>query len=597
MNNITTRLFSIFISICLIFTLCLSQSISVYAADDSKSLRQYLSEFGDKAINAVAEWMCQVGVIIDSHDFNQWLDNYYVGKEYWNGNYVHVDDSNGTITFDKELTDLLKKLLKQYANEYQPYYYAWSSGFEEISYGTFGSQKNVRDTVYNVLKTAPSNTIKFGINFGMFNGVYKSYIYIGVFDNLRDIGFVHDNSGNSQLAYHYSYSTWANTLTDIYCVELTASDDAIVSWESFKDSALCVNQTYDGRSFYKDGPLKELVFCSETERSRISSGFKYNSFLGIVTPTRTTFRIFRESDDLFDYSLDKRGIYFTSDFWEYDPSDFTASLDDLNDSIGRMQDLIDMLLDRIGDNSSESEIEELLRQILEELKNGNGSGDTGGSSGGSDSSKDYSEFFKDILGYLKTMNSNIKDILDNLKSFKNYVIAKDIADIISDLFDDPETGSKDMVNGLYSSFGELAGMLTDKFPFCIPFDLYRLFGILAGLSETEAVTLDSYDTGPLQSIASSMNEYGIDSSNILVYADGGGHNRDPGSGESGNTYAPYFELPIVIERYGIDERIIVDMKPFQPISTLSRFLFTIVFCVGLIKFTIKFADILKGMFE
>ena len=91
---------------------------------------------------------------------------------------------------------------------------------------------------------------------------------------------------------------------------------------------------------------------------------------------------------------------------------------------------------------------------------------------------------------------------------------------------------EDVVPTVDSSFGDIAGSIRYKFPFSIPWDLHHLFKKMANTPK-----------------------------------------------------APYFELPIVIERYGINEVIIVDMAKFQKLSNMSRTLFTLIFILGLIKLT------------
>lgn len=99
---------------------------------------------------------------------------------------------------------------------------------------------------------------------------------------------------------------------------------------------------------------------------------------------------------------------------------------------------------------------------------------------------------------------------------------------------------EDIVPTVNDSFGTIAGTLRYKFPFSIPWDIHY---ILSGLSETPK--------------------------------------------------APRFELPIVIERYHIDEKIIIDMSMFQTLSDLSRSLFTVLFSVFLINLTFKVVGMRK----
>lgn len=99
---------------------------------------------------------------------------------------------------------------------------------------------------------------------------------------------------------------------------------------------------------------------------------------------------------------------------------------------------------------------------------------------------------------------------------------------------------EDIVPTVNDSFGTIAGTLRYKFPFSIPWDIHY---ILSGLSETPK--------------------------------------------------APRFELPIVIERYHIDEKVIIDMSMFQTLSDLSRSLFTVLFSVFLINLTFKVVGMRK----
>ena len=64
---------------------------------------------------------------------------------------------------------------------------------------------------------------------------------------------------------------------------------------------------------------------------------------------------------------------------------------------------------------------------------------------------------------------------------------------------------------------------------------------------------------------------------------GGGGSREPAEMRE----APVFRLPIVIERYGIEEYIIIDMAPFDPLSRFSRSFFTMIFMVCLFNLTFK----------
>lgn len=98
----------------------------------------------------------------------------------------------------------------------------------------------------------------------------------------------------------------------------------------------------------------------------------------------------------------------------------------------------------------------------------------------------------------------------------------------------------DYVPTLADSLTDMGDVLKKKFPFSIPWDIHY---ILSGLATTPK--------------------------------------------------APRFELPLKVERYGIDETIVVDMARFQVLSDLSRSIFSLLFALALINLTIKVIGSLK----
>ncbi len=142
---------------------------------------------------------------------------------------------------------------------------------------------------------------------------------------------------------------------------------------------------------------------------------------------------------------------------------------------------------------------------------------------------------------------------------------------------DPDPGTKpypdivelpadELVPSISDSIGDLNIDLKDKFPFCIPWDLYYLLTFLSNLSDDSGISIYSGDHG------------------------GGGHSREPVEKKNG---APVFRLPIVIERYKIEEYIIIDMSPFEPLSKISRLLFTLMFVYTLVNWTVKIVSVRK----
>ncbi len=112
----------------------------------------------------------------------------------------------------------------------------------------------------------------------------------------------------------------------------------------------------------------------------------------------------------------------------------------------------------------------------------------------------------------------------------------------------------------------LAGELKHKFPFSIPWDLQYLFEQLSGSSASSAYSVTYYDDG----------------------GHGGG-----GASRPGENQAPRWVIPVVVGSSGIHEELVIDLKDFQAVSDISRTLLSVLFCVCLMKFTIKIVEMRK----
>lgn len=437
MRILIKRFFAVIMSLLLIMSFFLSQSISVRA-----EIKSYTwGELKENAEYFIFWVYSQMGAVFKDHDFAKFLANEEGFNSYFNQDHVSVN--NGSITIDKEFMQWLKNWLINYSKQQQIYVYGWSTGFDEIPYSTFSSWKVCYDTVSNVIDTIPSGAINLGITSSVYNGNYYCDIYIAAYDNLRDVGFV----GNPNYSVtHLSMSTWANVAPDVYALRLYSGDSAITSWDEFKEKAMLNTYISNGNKISSTDYFRNCtLLCNEVARNRVPSIFLTDTRLALVTRNRTTFRVFRDTDYLFDYSLDKRGIYFTSDFWDYEPSDFTGTLDDLNNSIDRMDDILKRLLDKIDNTTDEKTIEDLLKQILEEIKN-NGSGN--GSGSGSSGSGNYDGFFGAILSYLDLIVDYLAGILEGIENlvFLEWTSQDSDLDDFKSLWkgikEDPESGSQ-----------------------------------------------------------------------------------------------------------------------------------------------------------
>lgn len=156
-------------------------------------------------------------------------------------------------------------------------------------------------------------------------------------------------------------------------------------------------------------------------------------------------------------------------------------------------------------------------------------------------------------GFVKKIYETVKDgftdVVKQLKSIKRWTaldtvidgagLITDIISFVTDLLD-PDKAADAVAEFVANGADALAGvkdLVTGKFPFCIPTDILALMQTLAHEPET-----------------------------------------------------PVFEIPFVLERYGIDEKVIIDLKDFQIISDISRTFLTILWCCTLMNVTTKITD-------
>lgn len=112
---------------------------------------------------------------------------------------------------------------------------------------------------------------------------------------------------------------------------------------------------------------------------------------------------------------------------------------------------------------------------------------------------------------------------------------------------DPDPGTitetvniDDIVPDVVSGFSDISGTLKTKFPFSLPWDLHYL---LTGLASTPKT--------------------------------------------------PVYYLPLVIERLGINETIVIDMSEFEGLSKLSRAMLSFIWAYVLINWTVKIVSVRK----
>lgn len=611
MKNISHRVISFILSLCLVITIFLSCYVPVYAG----GFLDYLD--GLTIDDYIAYWASQVGVILDSHDFSQWVQNNTAYEDYFKKEYIKFDDSSNTVTMDSDFSNYLKQALIDYQDEMYGYYIVKTRSMYELTINDFNSSYEYK-TACNLLN-------KYGI-IGL--SAYRTNVTKNVYDLSPYIshkaGFY--MSGYDTRVRILDYDTWENVTLQGY--PLYFQSNKIELDKPYTDfDELCEYWT----SLYHSGRITtnplNLGFAHLWSWYQFATGAFQDPIAHrpdpyIITQKGSNIMVFKSMTALMNYSVNKRSVFITPDFNDFS-GEISGSLEDLADSIDKMADIFQQFQDALGnyensDRLTESELEDLLQQILDAIKEGNSGNNSGddsktdellqqileqltnlvnkinsgsgsGSSGsGSSDSKDYTGFFGSILEYLDMIVEYLAGILDGIE---NLVFLEwtdqdedigDLSDIIKGIKDDPEAGSQAAADYLTTSFSDIATGLTKKFPFSIPWDLYALFSVFSEVDSPKAVSAPSGTILP----------YSIRDGDIQLL-DGAGHSS-PGIVEPEASNAPYFKLPLVIESARINENIIIDLAGFQSVSVLSRTLFTVLFALFLLKLTLKIMPLFKG---
>lgn len=343
--------------------------------------------------------------------------------------------------------------------------------------------------------------------------------------------------------------------------------------------------------------------------------FSLNSFAFIVTSSGVSIPVFNTMDDAVDYSISNNLYYTSSDYTGegkeiiiefeqieqinngyYDdmyillqqlieqkggnsltPEQLQQIVDEVRASFGLIKDEINKgfqqqdiliqknssILQNIADALNEffrqtKEFREYMDKMMRDFINGQkytppntepstepgtvpgtGTGDGTDDTGGG--------------GLLKKLYDTVKDgfsdAVKELKKIKRWSaldtiidgagLVTDIVSLITDLLD-PAKAADAVAEFVAEGADALTGvkdLVTGRFPFCIPADILVLMQVLAHEPE-----------------------------------------------------APHFEVPIVLERWGIDEKLVIDFSEFEYVSKICRTFLTIAWCFSLMNMTTKITN-------
>lgn len=610
MGNKVKRIISFILAVLLF----VSFPISTYASDEhpwegglglqlyynKEEILKYIKDTGEFWLYAASE----MGAIVRA-DFVKFAENYKKMDEILEtekdiGVYVNDNNEMKGLFFSKEFMTQLKALLDEYAKTEQTkeenggFYLLPTTDFSTVPANYFINAKQFR-TFRNIVLEKGCLAVMT-----QYNGLPMRFV-----DPFSDpdhpvllVAFLSDLNRLEK----YPYMPVASYL---FCAEDWVYHDYRV--QAFPDQDTIYTSCSEGIDYVTSSDSSRNINNAYTNFDVENHGSMSEWSWILYSTTGERVRVFVSKTAAQNYSVGNRKVYFTENYYNYVPEDLSVSIDDLQETVDDLQKVIDELLRQIGDNTSEKEIEELLRLILEELRNGGGGGS--GSGGGDVNididlsttnswlSKIYTKVTQIFDRMSDTAGQSMQDVVNSIeelnKMLKKYLsaITDDLEDIKGQLADmseqEFEEKSDSFLGDVMDAFSEIAEVVKTKFPFSIPNDLHIFLSKIA----------------PSPSGDGELQQYSVYTSGISLYSgeNGGGGASRPGSGfvdvdhgggggsrePSEMREAPVFRLPIVIERYGIEEYIIIDMAPFDPLSRFSRSFFTVTFMVCLFNLTFK----------
>ena len=568
MNRFFKRIIAFSLSICLIVLSVLLCPVSVYAFParqlDGTWVDKSWSEAYQEIKTAFGYIATQMGAIV-SGDFVSWIENDDEWAELWDPvtgklkDSISVNPETNELTYSEDLVAYIKQALIEYSQETNGFYL-----LPTTDYRTVGAERFINAPQYRTFRNIVE---KKGMIVALLNNTPTySFRFVDPFtDPDNPVSLV----GASYMIDRLETSPYMPIGADFYGTYDWQKKKC--RWQAFKD----VNTVYSDTSgtFDFNGGSESVNFTKfGLANFDISNSGSYGVMNNpvIYSTSGEKVRVFVSTTAMKNYSVGARTVYFGKDFYDFVPSDITATWDEINDRIAHIDDILQQLLDKISDSDDEDKIEELLQEILDAIKNGGGNGDNQGGGNTGTGGGAPSAWYSEVLAYLEEILQTLRGLVWIEADNKIDKDKSDLFDLIDKIWKDPETGSQEAADTLTGSFSDIARGITKKFPFSIPWDIYNLFRVFSGAP--------SPDEAAFRPMTLGVQPFTVDNEDL----------------EQDIHDAPYFKLPLRLDSYGIYEEVVIDLSDFKTVSVLSRGLLSVLFAVFLIKFTIRIIELFKG---
>lgn len=575
--------------------------------DDMKPVNRFAHKGKNLAFYLLAQCGAITSANLDSlYDNTEWLSNVdkygVVVKNTTTGNLAYK--------FDKVLTDDMLNRIKEINKEPE------NGGYEllktvpanKIS-SLYFNYPTATKSMYNLLKDnngiiglayyygtpcfykIPENVVYVKNANGKYNynsTVYE-YINVSLYKNFAEGGAMQISSRNPSQQDEHVVTDW---------------NDSLLGYGPTRSMDKYIFLLYDGYNMCKDIKTNPLSI---------------NNFAFLVTNSGVSIPVFNTMDDAIDYSI-SNNLYYTGSDYTGEGKEIIIEFDQIdNITNGYYDDMYILLQQMIENKGGDSLTPEQLQQIVDEVRASFGLLKDEINKGFQQQdiliqknssilqniadalnaffrqTKEFREYmdkmFRDFIdgqkytppnqtddkkddntgtgtgtdvdigdgtgdtggGLIKKIYDTVKDgfadVVKQLKSIKRWTaldtvidgagLITDIVSFVTDLLD-PDKAADAVAEFVANGADALVGvkdLVDGKFPFCIPVDILTLMKTLAHEPET-----------------------------------------------------PYFEVPIVLDRYGINEKLVIDFSDFEYISKISRTFLTIAWCFALMNATTKITD-------
>lgn len=589
MKNIK-RIFALILSIFLVFVSLSHYTLVVYASDHGGaggSDRETTSQkrWKDVKSGAKTAWEAMKEDGLEKHimfvvsnlgaivtlDFAKLIENSNVFDENFINKNVTVDD-DGNIVYSKELIDYIKQALREYAEETCGFFIIPSTHYMELQPSNF-SNGNMYNTVSSFVK-------EYGLIAVCRDGstTINIYDFSDFIDGSAGLYLNGNKSDYESRTYYRMYglnmTQWTNPQYKYARLRYSEVDTVLKTWEELEDFSNRDDVQYTG-ILSTSGNVMFNIYKS-TYFSAVGSNPE------IISKDGRNILIFNSKTALQNYSVDHRSIYFGSKFYE-DSGEITAAFEDLQNYLdGKYDDFLEKLKEMIGgSNLSEDDIEKIVDKLLDQMKDVDDSvGEV------NDSLKETNNLLEQILDALYAMDETVEYYLSAILEQLG-LISYQLEDMT---VEQAEEKTDSLLSTLISAFSEIVDVAKVKFPLSIPWDIYGILSALGGMNNSselyESVSaVYSSDDGIV--LFSNKNDEGIMPLSVHTLT----------TNDILTVPAPRFELPLVIESWDIDERIIVDLSDFEVVSQISRSMFSCIFAVILMNLTFKVVDFGKDLFS